>query len=684
MSFLQRQRSVKEKAEKRSSKPLPLIPSPAAVENVAQKSKRMRTTSAMSASLLMRRVSSIFTPRKKPHPDLTLVNQALRRDTRRPSYSSSIDSLASDDDIRIPSGLGSAVSILSNQSLPPSPFHPHPPTEPPPFPDGEYLRTRANSTPNLLRSFSLRLKGKVRRGSIAPTPVHAAESTTKLQSELEGQLPPPPSPPALLHKTSTNLPKEIIYLILSHLPPATVALCAVVSREFTLAASYSLYATLDIDTLSPPRLEKLVTLLVLRRDLTDLVTSFTCRQWPPFFLPNRDQNDIAIGHDIQQKDALLTASFTVALERMSNLISLTLPSFNFSLLSHHSAFGLRSLTFLNDMTSEEETKSLFAWLDGQTNIVSLRFPNLQDSHANKRGQALSIKTNIPKHERIRAKTAPSSPHLEPFPSTSLSPFASPSSSPRSAYFCPPSSSSSARSPPPTPPSPAQFGSQTLLPNLAILHATPSIAMLLASPMETGERRPLKSVSLNINNTLYNGLRPAALMGSFHGIHHLALRFGEEVDRRSYEKVLGAVGAALGAPGKDADANDDDDPFPDALSQKEEWQGLRSLEVSFCVESAVARVGRDEVGVSIYLLLLEFVSDFRTRTFSFFVLYRQFIRVCIVHSRATNRSIHYDCSRHHLFLVLRLRIQNFSYLPILGAGRKRTINHAHRSRFSSTL
>ena len=113
------------------------------------------------------------------------------------------------------------------------------------------------------------------------------------------------------------------------------------------------------------------------------------------------------------------------------------------------------------------------------------------------------------------------------------------------------------------------------------------------------RRPLKSVSLNINNTLYNGLRPAALMASFHGIHHLALRFGESVDRRSYEKVLGAVGAALGAPSKAA--NDDDDPFLDAMPQRvmarEEWQGLRSLEVSFCVESALAHVGRDEVSDS---------------------------------------------------------------------------------------
>ena len=100
------------------------------------------------------------------------------------------------------------------------------------------------------------------------------------------------------------------------------------------------------------------------------------------------------------------------------------------------------------------------------------------------------------------------------------------------------------------------------------------------------------------------------MASFHGIHHLALRFGENVDRRSYEKVLGAVGAALGAPSKAAN----DDPFLDAMSQKvaarEEWQGLRSLEVSFCVESALAHVGRDEVGDST-LVFVEFVSELRT-------------------------------------------------------------------------
>jgi len=613
MSFLQRRHSVKEKAEretKRWSKPLPLIPSSAAVENVPQKWKRTRTASTMGAGLLMRRVSSIFTPRKKPRPDLKLVNQALRRDARRPSYSSSTDSLASEDDIRVPSGLGSAVSNFSNQSLPPSPFYPPPPAEPPAFPDGQYQRTRAKSTPNLFRSWSQRAKEKVRRGSISRTPVRVAESPMKVQPERERQLPPlPPSPPAPpSRKYPLHLPEEIISLILSHLPSATVSLCATVSRNFSLSALCSLYTTLDIDTLSPLQLEKLVTLLVLRRDLLDLVTSFICRQWPHFFLPDRQgrQNDAGIGYIIQEKDALLTASFTLALERMSNLISLTLPSFNFSVLSHHSAFGLKSLTFLNGMTTDEETKALFAWLDGQTNIVSLRFPNIEDSYGRPKW-GLSINTDVNKYERTRAKTAPSSPYRLPFPTTSLSPLASPLSSPRSADSSPPCST---RSPTPAAPTAVQFASKTLLPNLTTLHATPSLAMLLASPLETGLRRPLKSVSLNINNTLYNGLRPAALMGSFLGISHLALRFGEDVDRRSYEKVLGAAGAALGAPAKEAlDTSADDDPFLDTKYSKtvatgEEWQGLRSLEVTFSVESASTQ-GRNEVGDST-LLFIEFV------------------------------------------------------------------------------
>ncbi|KDR72863.1 hypothetical protein GALMADRAFT_252173 [Galerina marginata CBS 339.88] len=577
MSFLHNRRSfqafhVKEKEPKLApARTPPLIPSSAAIENVPQKRSRYRTTSSIGASRIIRRVSSIFTPRKKAPPDLKLVNSALNNISTPRSYSSSKESLESEDDIRRPSGLGSAVSI---SSLPPSPYSPLSPETKDlsvyhTFPSGEFQRNRAISSPNLLRSLSWKVRGKTRarHASIVPSPTSPASQE------------PPPVPP-LSPKPTIQFPEEIVVLILSHLPQTNVGLLATVSRTFVSAARKALYTTLDLDVLSPLQLEKLVALLASRWELTDLVMTFTCRTWPPFFLcdahdPKSNQNDLVIQH----KDALLTASFTLALERMSNLHSLTLPCFDFSLLSHHTAFGLKNLTFLNDTTTEAETRALFTWLDGQTNITSLRFTCLEDTHTSTK---LSISSNIPLHDNTRPGTAPSSPYLKPFSTSGLSPYASPTSSPRSACFHRPLS-------PPTPFT--LFTSSSLLPNLSTLHATPALLTLLTSPLETPSRRPLKSVTLNINTTLYNGLRPASLMSALRGVTHLALRFSENVDRRSFEKVLGAAGAALGAPCKNAA----DDPFVDAQNPAEVgWRGLQSLEISFnTITQATAQPVRDE-------------------------------------------------------------------------------------------
>ncbi|KAJ3496705.1 hypothetical protein NLJ89_g10447 [Agrocybe chaxingu] len=219
--------------------------------------------------------------------------------------------------------------------------------------------------------------------------------------------------------------------------------------------------------------------------------------------------------------------------------------------------------------SEAETTALFTWLDGQTNITTLRFPKLEDCHLS---SPLTPKTNLP--EQSGAATAPSSPHLKVFPT--LSPFATPIPSPSSACFNVPSV-------PQTPSSP--FNSTTLLPNLAEFHATPSLLMHLFPSVNT-LRRPLKAVSLNITTTLYSGLRPAALMSSLRGINRLSLRFSDSVDRRSFEKVIGAAGAALGCPSKDAL----DDPFAEPKGPS---GGLHALEISFQAPAA-AKSGRDEV------------------------------------------------------------------------------------------
>jgi hypothetical protein len=280
---------------------------------------------------------------------------------------------------------------------------------------------------------------------------------------------------------------------------------------------------------------------------------------------------------------------------MSSLVSLTLPAFDISLLAHHSAFGLKSLTFLHHTATDACTKAMFAWLDGQTNIISLRFPNLDDTP--------QIKLD-PITDAGLSKTH-SSPNLLTLSNgsiprlLSLNPFSTPNPSPRSGYFMPSPS-------PPGPQYPLSdtepFASPTLLPNLTVLHAPPSLALLLATPLSSGAtRRPLTSVFLNINTTLYNGLRPAALMGALRGhTTHLALRFSEIVDRRTFEKMLGAVGASLGPSMKAGAPGNAEDPFlaaPTVAANRDpsdrQWDGLRELDIGFETRGNI-HPGRDEV------------------------------------------------------------------------------------------
>lgn len=554
----------------------------AAVENIPQRHARTRTTSNLGSSHIMRRVSSIFLPRKKPKPlNLNLVDSALTTASSRVSYSSLRENGPdSEDDIRIPSGLGSAVTLVSNHSLPPSPFF-APETQDSFGPPQDYMRTRAISSPNLLRSLTFTVRGKAaktRRDSIV------IPATIKEPREL-------PSP-TLFSKFRFTLPAEVLILVLSYLPRSDMLSCSTVSRSYAAAARASLYNCIEFDTLSPVQCEQLIALLVSRSDLTDLVKTFICRKWPPFFLTDAyDQSGPVLDH----RAALLTATFTLALERMSSLVSLTLPAFDISLLAHHSAFGLKSLTFLHHTASDACTKAMFAWLDGQTNITSLRFPHLDDTPQTKLDP-------IPDAGLSKTHSSPnlltlSNGSVPRFLSTS--PFSTPHPSPRSGSFMPSPS-------PPAPqyplPDTEQFASPTLLPNLAVLHAPPSLALLLATPLSSSAtRRPLTSVLLNINTTLYNGLRPAALMGSLRGhTTHLALRFSEIVDRRTFEKMLGATGASLGPSIKAGAPDNLEDPFmanPTVVASHDpsgqQWDGLHELDIGFETRGNI-HPGRDEV------------------------------------------------------------------------------------------
>lgn len=79
---------------------------------------------------------------------------------------------------------------------------------------------------------------------------------------------------------------------------------------------------------------------------------------------------------------------------------------------------------------------------------------------------------------------------------------------------------------------------TLLPALHTLHAPPSLVELLSS-------RPLRRVTLNVDATLYTGLRPGTLMKGLGGVTQLRIQFSPKVDKRTVEKTLGSAGSVLG-------------------------------------------------------------------------------------------------------------------------------------------
>ncbi|KAF6756604.1 hypothetical protein DFP72DRAFT_1066498 [Ephemerocybe angulata] len=573
---------------------------------------------------IMRRMSSIFRSSKRKAPPSSLaLNGSLGRNNVATMFIAEESSIRrrsdseeeydeSEDDIRRPSGLGSAVSL----EIPPSPsFLQFIASNGPAkayakgsprqgndgqisSPDELYPRARAVSSPNILRSFSIKAKKSIRKASGARQG-KATSPDKELISAVPGTLSPLPplSKSPATTKPPVQFPIEVLDLVLSYLPRGSIASLSCLSRSFCASGRVHLYNRLDLTELSPLKLRKLLAMLASR---------------PP---PHRSQlSHPAAGADeddeeTQLKNQLLTATFTLALQRMSNLTTLVLPAFDASLLAQHTAFGLRSLTFLCTRMNAEETWALFTWLDGQVNVVELRFPNLQDLPSN---AATSDNANG------GANTGPGSllkpPEASPWSSpamgtTPLSPGfpASVLSSPGSGYGALPGGARK-----------SLYVSPTLLPALTTLHATPAILALLQPPalgtsltvadprisvfsatshasnsssstttLSGTQRasRPLHTVRLNINTTLYTGLRPNAVMGGMKGsVKRLGIRFGESVDRRSVEKCLGAVGAILGSKGELGE--DGGKGLEGEEGGDGEWRGLEEFQVSFAKEGAI--------------------------------------------------------------------------------------------------
>ncbi len=94
---------------------------------------------------------------------------------------------------------------------------------------------------------------------------------------------------------------------------------------------------------------------------------------------------------------------------MDNLRSL--PSFDIHILRHHSAFGLCHIDIGNTRLSEQAEAELLMWLDGQTNVVSLRFAFLVDDHDVNASPPTPLPATPTRTRLLSAPTTSSQPFL---------------------------------------------------------------------------------------------------------------------------------------------------------------------------------------------------------------------------------------------------------------------------------
>ncbi len=208
------------------------------------------------------------------------------------------------------------------------------------------------------------------------------------------QVPPlPPYRPPKPMPEIPPLPMEVLATSLSLLPCTLVPAFALLSRDFLSAAQAVLYGNLDMRDVRNP--DTLWIFLVTRRALTSLTHTLRVPAWP----------------SAQTRAYLIPR----VLARMDNLRSLTLPSFDLRIVRHHSAFGLHYIEFGNTRISGQAEIELLMWRDGQTSIVSLRFPFLVDDNDDDESPPTPLPTT-PTHTRLlSAPTTPSQPFLFPMP-----------------------------------------------------------------------------------------------------------------------------------------------------------------------------------------------------------------------------------------------------------------------------
>ncbi|KAF8836579.1 hypothetical protein BDN67DRAFT_973963 [Paxillus ammoniavirescens] len=407
---------------------------------------------------VFRRVSTLFSGRKrthsKPSPSQSVPGHGsagigfIRSHPLILSARSSTSSTKSSSEIRRPSGLGRrADSLESMQSLAVSEGYGRPV-------GGTRAKTGFASLPNLLGG-----------------PSHFPDISI-----------PDPAVQCARQDGSLALPDELLQAILVLLPRRDLPITALVSRRFCSATRHALYRSLDFQHIAEPRVEKLCDVLARKTELAEQVITLTCHFWPTS-KPSSPDGITAL---------FPSADFLDALQNMRNLKNLTLQSFT-SVLSHAPSlsFSLTKLMILDAKITQSQLMDVRNWLNSQSFLESLSFPNLVEF----------IGFEHPSQQSPGERN----------PAAALS----------------------------QPTNDDQFTS-SFLPRLTQLHASTQITTLLCSAMT----RRMRHLTLDVHETLYTGLRPSTVLRALQGVREMHIIFGHEVDKRTVEKFLGAAGGML--------------------------------------------------------------------------------------------------------------------------------------------
>ncbi|PIL32534.1 hypothetical protein GSI_05237 [Ganoderma sinense ZZ0214-1] len=320
--------------------------------------------------------------------------------------------------------------------------------------------------------------------------------------------------PELKKPVLARVSPELLSSVFSHATSSDLFSLVRVSKAWSQAALRALYDDVDLRNMDDERVEQCVASLASHRSLATLVRKFACRDLPP-------PDGIAVG----MATSLSVVTFAIALTNMDHLHSLALPHFDLRILAH-TTFSLRSLTLHSKTIYADDFHALFSWLGRHPALHTLCLPNL----------VLPSLPPAPSNP-VDTRKIPSRPHTPHIPDT-------PPQAPRrpaTNHDC--KSKSASPSPTSETPPPVPFPA-TLLPQLQTLTCPPALATALVPG------RPLVRVQIPIQCTLYDGLRPSALMSALAAAREtlrvLAIQpTSTKIDQRTIERVVMAAGAELG-------------------------------------------------------------------------------------------------------------------------------------------